>query len=97
MSCCGVQTPRRFRRGVLVRRGRDAVGVTVPAVVFVLIPKCPACLAAYIAVWTGLGVSVTGATYVRMGLLALCVASAVFWLVVVARRVIRRGAATNRV
>lgn len=39
--------------------------------VWVLMPKCPLCLAAYLAVWTGLGLSFTLAAYVRWTLLAL--------------------------
>ena len=82
---CGCGCPRRG-----LRRGRDVVGVAAPAVLFALVPKCPACLAAYIALWTGVGVSVTGAAYLRIGMLGLCIGAAVFWVVVVARRMIRR-------
>jgi len=38
--------------------------------VWLLIPKCPVCLAAYVALWTGLGLSFGAATYVRWSLLA---------------------------
>ena len=39
--------------------------------VWVFMPKCPVCLAAYVALWTGLGLSFATAAYVRWTLLAL--------------------------
>jgi len=39
--------------------------------VWVFMPKCPVCLAAYVALWTGLGLSFGAATYVRWLLLAV--------------------------
>jgi hypothetical protein len=44
-------------------------------------PKCPACLAAYITLWTGLGLSLSTATYLRWALLLICVASLFFLIV----------------
>jgi len=44
-------------------------------------PKCPACLAAYVALWTGLGLSFTTATWIRWTLLLMGVASLLFLFV----------------
>ncbi len=77
---------------MILRRGCDAAGMAAPAILLALVPKCPMCMAAYIALWTGLGISVTGAAYLRSGMLALCGASAVFWVVVLTRRLMKRAA-----
>jgi hypothetical protein len=41
----------------------------VSLAVWVLMPKCPMCVVAYAALWTGLGLSLTQATYLRWSLL----------------------------
>jgi hypothetical protein len=48
-------------------------------VVLVLTPKCPACVVAYVAVFTGLGMSLTVAAYLRTGVITLAVIALV-WL-----------------
>jgi hypothetical protein len=72
-----------------MRRGLELAGWIVPSTALVLLPKCPACLAAYVAVGTGLALSVPSATYMRTSLIILCGASLsylairrAYWLVV---------------
>ena len=67
-SCCDSRAPTRLRRvgGFL--------SWIAPGAVLALTPKCPACLAAYIALGTGIGVSVPFADNLRLAVLALCAA-----------------------
>lgn len=77
-ACCHAAGNRKALTPV--RRIRDASAWILPSALLVLMPKCPACLAAYVALWTGLGLSFTTATWLRWALLLLCVASLLFLL-----------------
>lgn len=64
----GVSGPRR---GTRTGRLLEIVRWIVPSAILALLPKCPACLAAYIAMGSGMGISVVAAGYVRAGLIGL--------------------------
>ena len=67
-GCChraDAHPPRRSRRGWELAAGAVSLGV------WVLVPKCPVCVAAHVAFWTGLGLSFAAATYLRWSLLLL--------------------------
>src|SRR5262249_50603001 len=78
-ACCDNRPVAKT--GSLARRCLDIAACAVPSVLLALMPKCPACLVAYIAFWTGLGLSFTTASYLRTALLVLCVASLLYLVV----------------
>ena len=89
-SCCdaagGRPAPPR------VRRLREIAAWALPGAVLVLVPKCPACLAAHVALWTGLGLSLSAASSLRWSLLLVWVASL---LALIVRRPGRIGAVSG--
>jgi len=70
MNCCHVQTGRRPRSW-----WRSASGCAGSGALLVLLPKCPMCIAAYLAVWTGASVAMPAATHLRPMLMVVFVAS----------------------
>lgn len=84
MQChCNTETkpPAENKEGKkkTTRRSRDVIKMAISAGVFVLIPKCPVCLAGYIALATGVGISLTTATYMRFGLIIACILSLLYF------------------
>ncbi|OYP30437.1 hypothetical protein CGZ80_22575 [Rhodopirellula sp. MGV] len=63
------------------RRFRDAISWCLPTGAFLFLPKCPACVAAYVALWTGVGISLTTAIVLRWLWIAFCIAAiaALIW------------------
>ena len=60
------------------RRGGELAGWIVPSATLILLPKCPACVAMYVALFSGAGISVTSASYLRTALLVVCLAALLF-------------------
>ncbi len=76
-DAAGPRKPSPWVRGV-----REILAWALPGALLVLVPKCPACLAAYVTLGTGLGLTLAVATGLRWALLFLGGASLVVLIVV---------------
>ena len=65
----GAERPRWLRLAI------GAVRWIAPGALLAVMPKCPMCLAGYVALWTGLGLSIPAAARIRWLLIIVCVAS----------------------
>jgi hypothetical protein len=75
---CGCRQAAKPRS--IWRRGFAATRLLLPVGFWAVLPKCPLCLAAYVALGTGIGISVALASFVRTLLIVVCAAS-LLWMV----------------
>jgi hypothetical protein len=85
VGCCHGSGPRSSQTSSPSPAGRawDIAAGALSLGVWMLIPKCPVCLAAHVALWTGLGLSFAEASYLRWSLLLV---SGVLLIYVVVRQ-----------
>jgi hypothetical protein len=77
--CCQARSENEVRSATSpLRRIRNAAEWALPGAILVAMPKCPACVAGYIALATGLGISLSVAAQLRLLVLTLCLGTLVF-------------------
>jgi len=79
MRCCEARPDARG--GSAARSWRSTGACVGSGTMLVLLPKCPMCIAAYLAVWTGAGVAAPVAGHLRFVLAVIFAASLGFLIV----------------
>ncbi len=74
MHCCDTQMKRKSPRGLW----RSAGSCASSGALLVLLPKCPMCIAAYLAVWAGADVAMPAALHLRVAAEIMFAASLLF-------------------
>jgi hypothetical protein len=75
-ACCsrGKSAAPTIRAPTRTRRTLSFVEWALPVTALALVPKCPACLAGYILLFTGIGLSVSAAAALRWTIIGVCAA-----------------------
>ncbi len=89
MNCCCTNSdpPAPMRRG---SRFTMFIQWALPITALALIPKCPGCVAAYVLLFSGVGLSIPTAAAMRSVLITLSVAALAYLLLRAARRALTR-------
>jgi hypothetical protein len=83
----GMRIPREDPRPPsFTQRTIRFAGKMTPLALLAILPKCPLCLVAYVALATGIGISLTAATYLRFLLIVACVSALTYFIVKAVRR-----------
>jgi sterol desaturase/sphingolipid hydroxylase (fatty acid hydroxylase superfamily) len=78
----------------IVRHCPQVASSVLPAVILVLLPKCPVCIAAYIAMATGIGLSLPVTAHLRTLLVILCATSLIYFVARLLHRRLALGASS---
>ena len=87
MDCCHTEIRRKSSH----TWWRGAGGCLGSGTLFLLLPKCPLCVAAWLTLWTGAGVAMPIATHLRLLLGVLFAGSAMLLLRYLASQAARRS------
>ena len=89
-TCCHKSREENPKAPQSIRRATTASAKwLLPSIGLVFIPKCPMCLAGYIAL-AGVGISFEAADWLRFTLIWTCIASLACFAALTIRRILRR-------
>ena len=73
-NCLQTENPKSSIELFAIFRGLTFATIRwfTPAMLLAAMPKCPVCMAAYVGIFTGLGVSIPTAGYLRVALIIIC-------------------------
>jgi len=88
---CGKSAAPTSGAPTWTRRTLSFLEWALPVTTLALVPKCPACLAGYILLFTGIGLSVAAAAAVRWTIIGVCAAGLALLLLRLLARMTRPG------
>jgi hypothetical protein len=88
--CCNESAEAVVARRSWTRVVRRCASWIVPGIVLAAMPKCPVCLAAYVALFTGFGISLAAASFAWWFVAVSCVAVLMLLAINVCRGWLRR-------
>lgn len=100
MHCChtrGEPAANAGRAAPRPRRIATLIQWAVPVTTLALVPKCPACVAAYVLLFSGVGLPLPAAAAIRWMMIALSVAAIIYLVCRTARRALARVPAPSPV
>jgi hypothetical protein len=68
----------------------------IPGIILAILPKCPLCIVAYVAIGTGIGLSVSTAANARILIITLCVGFLAFFAAKHLYRLVAATVTTDR-
>jgi hypothetical protein len=88
-SCCRQSSNAAVAGRSSARAVGRVVRWIVPGVVLAAMPKCPLCLAAYVALFTGYGISLAAANFAWWFVAASCVGALAYLVLSAARGLLK--------
>lgn len=92
-TCCHIKPTRHSSWW---RVAGETCGWIIPSVTLALLPKCPMCVAAYVALATGFGVSLPAAASLRTALVIACVTALAFLAARLFRHFVTRASPSHK-